>query len=166
MKIIAAIGITILGVHARPSCEKHCVHHCSELNGNILEECGACVGAEWLCRPGSAEFPGPALAAEAAAEECTDRADHNLCSRLKSEGRCASEPDEMHRVCQMTCEACGHPAPPEPPRADVQRTLPIGTSQESWCGDPEDESRLADRGFFVWRQAVPKHELRLMQRRV
>ena len=72
----------------------------------------------------------------------------------------------MHRACQQTCEMCDA-SPPEPPLdPDIRRSLPLGTTQQSWCGNSDDESRIRDRGFFVWRRAVPVEELRAMQRQV
>ena len=32
-------------------CLPHCEHPCEELNGDIEEECGACVAEEYSCRP-------------------------------------------------------------------------------------------------------------------
>lgn len=45
----------VAGATCEPFCEDV---PCTELNGNIDYECGACMGAQYRCRPGTPGFPG------------------------------------------------------------------------------------------------------------
>lgn len=40
-------------------CESQCVDPCSVLNGDVLHECGGCVGSHFRCKVGAPELPWP-----------------------------------------------------------------------------------------------------------
>jgi hypothetical protein len=174
----------LLRVPVTGRCEPFCHSACVDLNGDVEAECGTCAEGH-TCRPGATGFPAtqknhatnpsdvlPANDSARRDDEHDDAGMHSFCGRMVSDGRCATEPDEMQLACACACgedkEGCARRRSPSTPPAeqDRQRTLPLGRTQESWCGDPDEEERLRDRGYFVWRQAVPSAELRAMQQHV
>ena len=75
---------------------------------------------------------------------------------------CDVERASMDVYCPDACGACLATGPPASP---APRTSPaeFGTQQHDWCGDPWDDRRIADRGYWVWRAAVPDGELSSMK---
>ena len=52
----ALVLLLSLPAFSEPSCEAHCSVVCSELNGDVANECGAC-SSEWRCNAESTDFP-------------------------------------------------------------------------------------------------------------
>ncbi len=165
------------------ACHPWCEHApCSELTGSPEDECGGCP-RHMICSPSAADFPkvapvpplprslSPAssLLEPRLPDGCKDAAGSERCTRLASQNQCVEQSEEMRRHCARACGAC------DDGPSDVATAIdwdsggggnPVGTAasaREDWCGDAEDEGQLAERGYFVLRQAVPAPELAKMQ---
>lgn len=161
------------------TCEPWCDGPCDEINGDVVEECGGC-NTDRGCHAGAPGYARDVKQEAAAGNSCAPRAGAALCWNLAHKGFCDSHPVHMQKNCAGSCDdACTaadvdgtskhassswwtdqhslarHAAAPKLPAG-------LGRRQESWCGILEDESRVADRGYFVARGVVPADELQRM----
>ena len=108
---------------AAQMCADHCTNRCSELNGNLTDECGLC-GDKMACNPLSKDFPAPvppptavtitsdgdsSLHDSAREQDSAGRQQNSVhpggaqCRMHYNEGACAEQSEDMCRHCRHWC---------------------------------------------------------------
>ena len=133
--VLAVAAWLLTNVDETVRCYDFCSDPCHLLNGNIEQECGACTGSQWQCRPGEPGFARIELVAPVSVPAPTPPVPYTdgLVDRCLGKLRGLSR-DVIAQLIDSTV-----------PKYD----------REAACENEEDPLLLPSRGFLVLRSVLP-----------